>query len=321
MDFTFFMTHYTKINDTMPVVIGYENYSRRKVEFLEQYKGKQFIHSGNWWGIDPKKRTREKVLENQEKMFFRGKTIGFMSLNTPASLTREDYWNLSEKIRVKAINKCLENANWALEHIKVNTKIYCSLEVTSYKESVEWFKKAKEQAHNAFCRGIAEFLRQPKFRKDGLKKIMEITIGARKVLENFPFHLSGTGSLYLMPILAYLGATSLDGSTPITSALARGTIYDKNGKGFKVRSLKSWKCNCNVCKNFDEKKMINLFNENNHYRVLHNIEMWRNEIQNIKDCKDRSELKEYIENSVKTKKSNYFKRTWEMAKEMLKKFN
>ncbi|MHA1383380.1 MAG: hypothetical protein ACTSR3_06460 [Candidatus Helarchaeota archaeon] len=321
MKFDFFMTHYMKINDTMPIVIGYEMYSPKKVEFLRTYKGKQFIHSGNWWSLDPKKRTKEKVLENQEKMFFEGKTVGFMSLNTPASLAREDYWNLSEKIRLKAIKTCLKNANWVLEHKNVKTKIFCSLEVTNYKESVDWFKKAKEEGHEAFCRGIAEFLRQPKYRKEGLKRILEITIGARKVIGDSPFHLSGTGSLYLMPILAYLGATSLDGSTPITSALARGTIYDKNGKGFKVRDLKSWKCKCKVCNEYGEKKIIELFNEDNHFRVLHNIEMWKNEVNNIRSCKDREELKEYIKNSITTKKSNYFKRTWEMTQEILKKFS
>ncbi len=321
MDFDFFMTHYIKINDVMPIVIGYENYSPKKVEFLKKYQGKQFIHSGNWWGIDVKKRTKEKVLENQEKMFIKNKTIGFMSMNVPASLKRPDYWNMPKKTRERAINSCLENANWVLKNKNIKTKIYCSLEVTTYQESMSWFKKAMDAGHEAYCRGIAEFLRSPKYRKEGLKKIMEITIGARNIIGDNPFHLSGTGSLYLMPILAYLGASSLDGSTPITSALARGTIYDKNGKGFKASSLKTWKCECDVCKEYSEKEIIRLFNTDRHFRVLHNIEIWRNEINKIKSCHDRNELKEMIENSIKTKKSKYFERTWNETNELLKKFN
>lgn len=321
MDFNFYMTHYMKINDDMPIVIGYEHYSPKKVEFLKKYEGKQFIHSGNWWGLDPKKRTKEKVLENQEKMFIERKTIGFMSMNIPASLTRPDYWNMPKKTREKAIAACLENATWALNNNNVKTKIFCSLEVTTYQESVTWFKKAMNEGHEAYCRGIAEFLRDPKYRKEGLKRVIEITISARKILEDYPFHLSGIGSLYLMPILAYLGATSLDGSTPITSALARGTIYDENGKGFKAGSLKSWKCKCHVCNDYNEKEMINLFNKDRHFRVLHNIEIWRNEINKIKSCHDRNELKEMIENSIKTKKSKYFERTWNETNELLKKFN
>lgn len=320
MDFDFFMTHYMKINDTMPIVIGYENYSPKKVDFLKKYDGKQFIHSGNWWGIDPAKRTREKILENQEKMYIEGKTVGFMSMNGPASLERVDYWNTSERNREKSILNCLENANWALEYKAVKTRIYCSMEVTTYEESIKWFKKAIEEGHEAFCRGIAEFLRHPKYRKDGLKRVMEITIAARKVLEDYPFHLSGTGSLFLMPIFAYLGASSLDGSTPITGALARGTLYDEMGKGIKAMSIKSWNCKCNVCKKYDEQEIIKLFNEDSHFRVLHNIEMWKKEMNKIKACKDCEELKEMINNSIEIKKSKYLNRVWEEAENLKLKF-
>lgn len=320
MDFDFFMTHYMKINDIMPIVIGYEDYSLKKINFLKKYEGKQFIHSGNWWRIDPAKRTKEKILENQEKMYIEGKTVGFMSMNVPASLERVDYWNISERNREKSILKCLENANWVLKNKAVKTPIYCSIEVTTYDESIKWFKKAMDEGHGAFCRGIAEFLRYPKYRKEGLKRIIEITIAARKVLENLPFHLSGTASLFLMPIFAYLGATSLDGSTPITSALARGTLYDQTGKGVKAGSIKSWNCKCNVCTNHGEREIIKLFNEDSHFRVLHNIEMWKNKMNEIRSYKNREELKEMIINSSEIGESKYLIRVWEEVKNIMKKF-
>ena len=82
-------------------------------------------------------------MEKQEKFYISGKTVGFMSLNTPASLTNYDYWNISKAVREKAIQQCLDNANWAVKHRKVMVPIYCSLEVSTYEEARYWFQKAR----------------------------------------------------------------------------------------------------------------------------------------------------------------------------------
>ncbi|MFX1294739.1 MAG: hypothetical protein ACFFD2_07780 [Promethearchaeota archaeon] len=312
MDFTFFTTFIPQLNATDPIVIGYEKCSPKVIEQLKAYKGQQFIHSGNWWGIDPKRRTLKVVLENQEKLYVFGRTIGFMSLNTPASLTNYDYWNISAEIRKKAIQQCLDNATWAMEHRKVKVPIYCSLEVSTNEETREWFHKARELGHDCFCRGVAEFLRDPKIRKKGIQTIFELTISARSVLENMPFHLSGLSSLYLLPIIAYLGATSVDGSTPVTSALARGTVYTPEGKGLKCRNLKKWECSCEFCSKF-EGNIIEEFNTNRLARVQHNIAIWQKKVKIIKACSDKNELAEIIKNEITQAQSKYFKRRWEQA--------
>ena len=318
MDFTFFMTFVPRLNIRNPVVIGYEKCTPKNIELLKAYEGQNFIHSGNWWGIDPTKRTLEIVLENQER-FYSEKTVGFMSLNTPASLTNYDYWNISKAIREKAIQQCLDNANWAIEHRNVKVPIYCSLEVSTYEEARVWFRKAREFSHECFCRGVAEFLRDPKIRKKGIQTIFELTIGARSVLEDAPFHISGLSSLYLLPIIAYLGCTSVDGSTPITSALARGTVYTSDGKGMKIRDLKDWNCSCEFCANF-EGNVVEEFNENRLARVQHNIAIFQEKVNIIKSCKDKRELAEIIKNEVSQTASKYYQQRWEQALELEQKF-
>lgn len=318
MNFTFFMTFVPQLNSEVPIVIGYEKCSPKTIERIKAYNGKQFIHSGNWWGIDPEKRTLEVVLENQEKLYVPGKTVGFMSLNTPASLTDYDYWNIPETVREKAIKQCLDNATWALDHKNVHVPIYCSLEVSTYEESRKWFQTAQDFNHKYFCRGVAEFLRDPKLRKRGTETIYELTIGASSVLNDAPFHLSGLSSLYLLPIIAYLGATSVDGSTPVTSALARGTIYTSEGKGLKCGDLKDWTCSCDFCREF-KGDLIKEFNENRIARVRHNLAIWQERVKIIKDCANKYELAEVIENEIEETGAKYYKRQWEAAIKLEKK--
>jgi len=291
------------------------------IKNLGEYKAINMIHSGNWWGIDPKKRTAQIVLQKQEKLFVKGKTTGFMSCNVPCSFEREDYWNLSEKIRLKSIKTCLENANWALENRNIKVPILCSLEVTTHDEAVKWFKKAKEAGHTHFCRGVAEFLRAPKYRKEGLKKIIEFVIGANKALEGSSLHLSGTASLNLMPILVYLGVTSVDGSTPVRSALGYGTIYTRTGKGVKINKLEEipWNCQCVVCKDKKKKELVEIFKQDSSKRVEHNLEIWKTKVNEIKSHSSKGDLKPYIEKCCKESKS--MKRTWDMVKERLIFFN
>ena len=311
MNFTFFMTFVPQLNSAAPIVIGYEKCTPKNVELMKTYKGLQFIHSGNWWNLDPAKRTVEKVLANQEK-FYGPKTVGFMSLNTPASLTNYEYWNIPEPERRKAIQQCLETANWARDHKTVKVPIYCSLEVSTFEESQFWFRKARDEGHECFCRGVAEFLGNPKLRKKGIQTIFELTIGARKVLEDLPLHLSGLSSLYLLPIIVYLGATSVDGSTPITSALGRGTIYTPDGRGCKAGTLQKWDCACDFCKDF-EGDLVKEFNSNRLARVQHNVAIWQEKVKEINRCRDKKELKEYIENELAKKASNYFQKLWDQA--------
>jgi predicted RNA-binding protein len=315
MNFTFFMTFVPQLNLTVPIVMGYEKCTPKNIELIKAYEGLQFIHSGNWWNIDPKKRTLEIVLENQEKFYVPGKTVGFMSLNTPASLTNYEYWNIPEAERRKAIQQCLENATWALQHRKVKTPIYCSLEVSTIDETQYWFRKARDEGHECFCRGVAEFLGNPKLRKKGTQTVFEITVIARKVLEDSPFHVSGLSSLYLLPIIAYLGATSVDGSTPVTSALGRGTVYTPDGKGLQCRNLTEWECSCEFCRNF-KGDIIKEFNDNRLARVHHNVALWQEKVKNINGCQDKGELKQLIENEVSRTQSKYYQKLWNQALEL-----
>jgi hypothetical protein len=315
MNFTFFVTFVPKLDSEMPIVMGYEKCNPKTVKLLKEYKGNHFIHSGNWWNLDPTKRTLEIVLTNQEKFYTPKKTVGFMSLNTPASLTNYEYWNIAQEIRERAIQQCFDNANWAIKHKTVDVPIYCSLEVSTVEEAQEWFRKARDAGHKCFCRGVAEFLRDPKLRKKGLQTIFELTIGARSVLEDLPFHLSGLSSLYLLPIIAYLGATSVDGSTPVSSALARGTVYTPTGKGMKVRDLKEWDCTCEFCRTF-EGNIIEEFNVNRLARVQHNLAIWQAKVKAIQGCKSKRELAESIENEIIQLDSKYYRRTWDQALEL-----
>lgn len=319
MDFTLFSTFVPALEATHPVVIGYEKCTPKTIAQIKAYKGPHFIHSGNWWGIDPEKRTVEIVLGNQERFYVPKKTVGFMSLNTPASLTDYDYWNIDPRVREKSIMQCLENADWALEHRHVPAPIYCSLEVSTYREARDWFAKALQHGHESFCRGVAEFLRDPKIRKKGTQTIFELIIGARTVLEEKPFHLSGISSLFLLPIIAYLGVTSVDGSTPVTSALARGTLYTPEGKGVKVRDLTTWDCSCEFCHGF-EGDLIEEFNANRLARVKHNLAIFRERVNFIKSSTDKTDLAARITNEVDALKSKYYQRQWHEALEIEKRF-
>ena len=117
--------------------------------------------------------------------------------------------------------------------------------------------------------------------------------------------------------MAYLGATSVDGSTPVTSALARGTVYTSTGKGLKCRDLKNWNCSCEFCKDF-QGDLIQEFNENRLARVQHNLAIWQERVKKITDCNDKQELAEVIKNEISETGVKYYKRKWEEALELEK---
>jgi queuine/archaeosine tRNA-ribosyltransferase len=146
----------------------------------------------------------------------------------------------------------------------------------------------------------------------------------RKLIgENNSLHLSGVSALDLLPFLYALGASSVDGSTPIQSAVAYGTIFNKLGKGIRANILKENKekreewfhgnvCECEICRGRNVKDITILFNDGNvtltdsASRIIHNLAIWRQLIQDLQfhyQSNPQKWWKSYLCNkSVHTKK-------------------
>lgn len=335
--FEFFCTFLEGLTDLVPVTIPY-NLAPSKKRTLESHKSLRFVHSGNWWNIkNLERRTKEEILTRQMELA-NEKTIGLMSKNVQPGdhdLKEEEnrlkklynkqidykkfvYWLLDSSDLIKYFKKNLENANWARENNESNSPIYCSIQVNNYKSARNWFKTASRIGHKYFCIGVSEFLKTPKYKKEGIQRLFEIALGIREVINNkSQLHYSGVASYYLIPILAYLGISSFDGSTPVISALAYGTIFNENGYSKSANTLKgndkmkekffgnTNKCECEVCTGKNINEIVDLFVKDRNSRVIHNLAIWRNLIREINS--NRNNLEKFLEKLDQRLNSHYFK--------------
>ncbi len=349
--YEFYSTFIEGLTDTIPITIPY-NLTPSKIRALENHQSLRFIHAGNWWNIkNPEKRSKEVILAQQMKLANEN-TIGFMSKNVqPGDLDLKEeedrlkkiyskkinydkflYWLLDSSKLIKYYKKNLEYANWARENNNSTIPIYCSIQVNNYESAREWFEKASNDGHNHFCIGVSEFLKYPKYKKVGIKKLFEISLGIRSVInENAKLHFSGVASYYLMPILACFGVSSFDGSTPVTSALAYGTIFNENGYSLRASVLQdniekrerffatANKCKCEVCNGKDIKQILDTFSKDRKTRVIHNISIWRNLVSELNSKKNN--LDKFLEILDSRINSKYFKDLLKIKDDALKKYD
>ena len=301
----------------VPVTVGYDISKKKKTQ-VEKYSGDIFIHSGNWWNIDPEKRTWEIVLQNQLEIN-NDHVKGIMSTNVQTGNDPE-YWikNEDDEAHMEA---CLENANLAREELEsqgIKIPLYCTLQPTNVSMAEKWFQKALRAGHNNLCMGVSEFVRNPKYRKEGKKRILEITALVGKLIEQKrgKFHLSGLMSYHLLPVVAALGATSTDGSTPVQSALAYGTVYMPSGKGMQANKLiekqdeLDWNCGCSFCQ---DKTKAEIFQglQDRITRVQHNLILWETLVNTISNKIVSNPIKWY--NNNKENLSRTSSRAWDIA--------
>jgi len=233
-----------------------------------------------------------------------------MSVNISPT-TDEKLWTMPEGLRKKALDESLENANWMKENLDLDTRLYCSFEVGTMQDASRYYNMAVEAGHTAFGAGFGLFLR-PATLIPGQQQMCDVIASARSIIGDAPFHCSGVSSLNLIPIIYYLGATSCDGSTPVISGTAYGSVYLESGRSMKVSDIKAWSCKCFVCK--DEKNIISLLKKSPEHRVRHNIQMWFRVIRGMVRAKHEGELVEFIGERVKKTKSKILNQCWEYAK-------
>ena len=349
-NFEFYCTFVEKLTNNIPITIPF-NLTPAKVKALAIHKSLRFIHAGNWWTFkNPTKRSKEIILEKQMDLANEN-TIGFMSKNVQPGdkdLIDEEkrlfkvynsqfkydkfaYWMLNPSDLNEYYKKNIEYANWAKQNNRSNVPIYCSIQVIDYESAKKWFKKGLIEGHSHFCVGVSEFLKYPKFKRQGVEKLFEIALGIREAIgEKHQLHFSGVASLYLIPILAHLGVSSFDGSTPIQSALAYGTIFNDKGYSQRANALKAspekrklfwndeFSCECETCLGKDIGEIVNLFANNRESRVVHNIHLWRKLIRDLNA--NRRELEDFLMQIRGRFDSNYFNGLLSIKDNIIEKF-
>ncbi len=281
MDFTVFYTFVKDAGVRVPVTIGYDA-PRSMIAALAAHDMPQFIHSGNWWNIAPEKRTKDIVLAKQAS-FVNSCTSGIMSTNVQPG-NDPLYW-VTGALGDAHMQTCLENASFARDQRAlhgIDVPVYCTLQPSTLQMAETWFSKAVDEGHEHLCMGVSEFLSNPKYRKEGTRRLLEIvaSVGSMVRARGISFHLSGLTSYNLLPVVAALGVTSTDGSTPVQPALAYGTVFSPNGKGFQASKLETiidsieWACGCPVCAGKEGKVLAGCFKER-HARLVHNLHVWQ----------------------------------------------
>ncbi|MBD3186276.1 hypothetical protein GF325_05565 [Candidatus Bathyarchaeota archaeon] len=287
MPFTCFHTVHDAVPRSTPITYGYDA-SRRTMDLVRTWTGRQFIHSGNWWNITPEKRTKEIVLEAQVKKINKH-VVGLMSMNVQPG-NEPMYW-INDDSTGEHMQECLANAIHArdeLENQGINAPLYCALQPSTKTMAEIWFQKAIDNDFQHLCVGVSEFLRSPKYRKEGIGRIFEFVITAHNVLgDTGKLHLSGLMSYAMLPVVARLGVTSTDGSTPVQSALAYGSVFTPGtGRGTRASQLieknrdAGWKCDCMVCNGLDLESVQDAMQDRSS-RVQHNIHAWTDLVDEI----------------------------------------
>ncbi|MCP4763049.1 MAG: hypothetical protein GY870_14835 [archaeon] len=370
MGFTFYSTFYSPLTNQIPITVDYSINNRKKLDELRAHRSKIMVHSGNWWSIkNPELRTPERLSEGVEKIYKLNKKsnpevsfMGYMTLNEqPYSILSKEgkrilpYWIENHKLIGLYNEKCLKNATWALDNNIIPVPIYCTLQPVNYEQSKRYFKEALEIGHKYFSIGVSEYLKYPKYKFEGIKRIFEILKGAREVLDQkYPIHLSGLSSFKLIPLIKYLGANSCDGSTPVQSALAYGTVFNSRGTGASASNLKKlilflkerpnvlkipeetkktgvlkWfdsengekGCSCKICHLKTKKQRIIIFNEGyesykpGETRIIHNLFVWNSLIKRI-NLEMVKDPDVWIESFINEQGSHYSKKVFNIAKEV-----
>lgn len=370
MGFNFYSTFYPPITKTYPITVDYSENSAKKLEKLGNHNGEIMVHSGNWWSMkNPDLRTPENILKGVKKIHEIAKNggencrfMGFMTCNEQPIgnkgknlKNQAPYWIGNEKSLEIFNEKSIKNANWALDNCDISVPIYCTIQASNHDEAEKYFGLALESGHKYFSVGVSEFLKHPKYKFDGIKRIFEILIGIRKVVgSKYPIHLSGLSSFKLLPLAKLFGATSTDGSTPVQSALAYGTVFNNNGTGISASKLKEiipyvekhsnnlkipldkkrtgvlkwfgpeergYKCKCEICNLRTIKQRIYIFNEGlesckaGECRSIHNLFVWNSLINNINLEMVKSPY-EWLEAFINDQKSHYSNKVLTIANEV-----
>nr|MDO8083879.1 hypothetical protein [Candidatus Sigynarchaeum springense] len=324
MTFTCFYTVYKDTRVIVPVTIGYD-VSPSIAPWLASRSAPQFIHSGNWWNIKPEKRTREIVL-NRQLALVNEHTAGLMSTNVQPG-NDPMYWINNEK-EEDYLQQCLDNANHARDEARsrgTRVPVYCTLQPATKRAAEAWFQRAIDAGHTHLCMGVSEFLRSPRYRNEGTRRILEITCVIKQLLgkKGGFVHLSGLTSYALLPVVAALGATSTDGSTPVQSALAYGTVFfPGTGKGMSASALwegresTTWNCPCHSCNGRAKEASLRAFMDPVE-RVNHNLDVWELLVKEINE----QVLKDPISWYAKQEKglSSPSKKTWRISMDLLEK--
>jgi hypothetical protein len=290
MTFTCFYTAYKEALIFVPVTAGYDA-NPGIAAWLASRAAPQFIHSGNWWNIKPEKRTREVVL-NRQLALVNEHTVGLMSTNIQPG-NDPLYWMNNEKDE-SHLQACLDNATYARDEARsrgIQVPVYCTLQPATARAAEAWFQRAIDAGHVHLCMGVSEFLRSPRYRNEGTRRILEITHAAKQLLgkKSGSIHLSGLTSYNLLPVVAALGATSTDGSTPVQSALAYGTVFmPGTGKGtsasalWEKRESAGWECPCDSCRARSKEEALRAFMDPVE-RVNHNLATWEGLVREINE--------------------------------------
>ena len=315
--FTFYRTFYPVLNKDTPVTVGFERVSRRILAEIKGYKH-VWMHSGNWWNLKPEERSPSKIISSLKKLAKVCNVDGIMSLNIPPRLYGKyyDIWNYPRELRHEALENSLRLSLELRELLDLDIPIYCCYEVGRFDDALEWYKRASEVGFTEFGAGFAGFLRGRPL-PQAYERIVEVIVAARVACgSDIKFHASGVGSLRLLALVFYVGATSADGSTPIRAALANRTVYDLRGKAFKVDEIKTWSCECGFCEGRKPRELIDLFKKSYSARVLHNSIVWDEFIRRIIEVYNEGTYEDFLESLMK---SRTYLKAYRYAKELLRK--
>jgi hypothetical protein len=322
--FTCYHTFYKEASTIVPVTVGYDC-SISISPLLASHPASQFIHSGNWWTIKPGKRARDVVLDRQISLVNKN-TAGLMSMNVQPG-NDPNYW-INKEQDENNLHACLDNANYARDEARsrgIQIPIYCTLQPATGPAAETWFQKAIDAGHTHLCMGVSEYLKSPRYRAEGTKRILSITRTVQRILgkKKGYFHLSGLTSYSLLPIVAALGATSTDGSTPVQSALAYGTVFiPGSGKGMQAnvlwnnREKTSWDCPCEACKGKTKEQIFQDFKDPRE-RVNHNLITWKMLVDSINDEILRDPIAWQAQNANWLPPAS--KKSWALAMDLLEK--
>ncbi len=296
--FKFYRTFVPQLPKNTPITLGVEHITASNLRRVEGYEH-VFLHSGNWWNIPESARTPSKIYSAYLKLSKVCNVEGVMSTNIPPSRRDTKYriWTYPKEVRREALEKSLRYALELKELMGDKADIiYCSFEVGTYEDAYEYTRRAYEYGFRRFGIGAAGFLMGSGTMFEPYKQLIDVVVAMRSAIEPKDYvHVSGVGSLKLIPILYYLGVNSCDGSTPIRAALSMGIVYDVEGNQYRVRELNEWRCDCPVCSRYDPRSAAELLKRDYSARVLHNSYIWDKVIERVEIANRESMLEKFLE--------------------------
>lgn len=201
--------------------------------------------------------------------------------------------DMEEKERKKRLERSIDSANLMLKEKKTDMQLYGAIHGSTPQEITDYMARL-EDGFSGY--GVGSLV--PK--KNQIDHLVDIVYHVRRQTEN-PLHCFGITGFPALFALSYLGVDTFDSWTYVVAAAFKEFVHPVTLS--RVKRIKEGElpaCECVVCQQYSREDMIRSDSESEIILALHNLHIFLDEMEGIREAARENNLREYIKKRTKT---------------------